>query len=137
SDFRLVLDDFHLITNPEIHELLLQLLRHPPQHMHLIVATRTEPPWPLTTLRTRGQVTELHFADLEFTPTESAAFLKKTLGDEVAANCEAMLYEESDGWIAALQLMAIAIGHQGKPQTARHDASGNEDTTSHLFREVL
>jgi LuxR family maltose regulon positive regulatory protein len=137
GEFRLVLDDFHLISNPEIHELLLQLLRHPPRDLHLIVATRTEPSWPLTTLRTRGQVTELHFADLEFTPHESAAYLKKALGDEVAAKCEVTLYEESDGWIAALQLMAIAIGQQGQPQPARHDASGNEDTTSYLFREVL
>lgn len=137
GSFRLVLDDFHLITNPEIHELLLQLLRHPPQPMHLVVLTRTEPPWPLTTLRTRGQVTELHFADLEFTPDESAAFLKKALGDDVAAKCQAALHDESDGWIAALQLMAIAIGQQGKPQHARNEASGNEDATSHLFRDVL
>ena len=136
EDFRIVLDDFHVITNPEINELPSQLLPHPPQHMHLTVATRTEPPWPLTTLRTRGQVTELHFADLEFTPDESAAFLQKALGDDVAAKCQSALHEESDGWIASLQLMAIAIGQQGKPRHVRSGASGNEDATELLFREV-
>ena len=68
DDFVLVLDDYHVITDPQIHELLQQLLRHSPARMHLAVAARAEPPWPLVRLRARGQMTELRYEDLLFTP---------------------------------------------------------------------
>src|SRR4051812_22919297 len=59
NDFLLVFDDYHVITDPQIDAIVSQLILHPARAMHLAVATRTEPAWPLVTLQTRGQIAEL------------------------------------------------------------------------------
>ena len=54
-NFLLVLDDYHSIRNKDVHELLGQLLIHPPETMHLVVVTRRDPPFPLFDLRARAR----------------------------------------------------------------------------------
>src|SRR3954452_19558614 len=110
NDFLLVLDDYHVIANPQIDALLSQLLLHPARAMHLAVATRTEPAWPLVTLQARGQMAELRYADLQFTQAESAVFLRQALGDAFNQDLVAILHEESEGWAAGLQLMSLVSG---------------------------
>src|SRR5262245_10939097 len=136
-DFLLVLDDYHLVTNAEIHELLVRLLRHPPRRMHLIVATRAEPSWPLPMFRTRGQVIELRFSDLEFTADESAAYLRKALGDNLAESVVAALHSESEGWVAGLHLMALAAGHDRGLLRVWDELGASGDISAYLFSEVL
>lgn len=112
----LVLDDYHCITNPQIHELLQHVLRHPPERLHLVLATRAEPPWPLTRLRVRGQVAELRYEDLLFTVEEAAGFLRQMLGEASAQDLAVTLHDESEGWAAGLQLMALTL--RGRPLAA-------------------
>ncbi len=64
--FTLVLDDYHLITAQPIHDGLAFLLDHLPPQLHLVIATRADPPLPLARLRARGQLTELRQSDLRF-----------------------------------------------------------------------
>ena len=63
----LVLDDFHTIQNPSLHASILFLLDHLPHNLHLIVSTRTDPPWPLARFRARNQLIEIRAQDLRFT----------------------------------------------------------------------
>src|SRR6266568_4655260 len=79
ADFALVLDDYHVITARVIHQALTFLVDHLPPHMHLIVATRSDPPLPLTRLRARGQLTEVRAADLRFETWEAQAFLHSVM----------------------------------------------------------
>ncbi len=51
TDAVLVLDDYHLIDAPPIHSALAFLLDHLPPRLHLILATRADPPLLLTRLR--------------------------------------------------------------------------------------
>jgi len=81
----LVLDDYHLITAPEVHEAVTFLLDHAPDQVHLMVATRADPPLPVARLRSRGQLVELRGADLRFTPAETQQFLTQTMGLELEA----------------------------------------------------
>ncbi len=67
----LILEDYHLVTNPLIHETLEYFLDHQPAHIHLVLITRQDPPWPLPRLRARGQMTEIRASDLCFTPEEA------------------------------------------------------------------
>ena len=138
TDFLLVLDDYHVITNPQIHELLGHLLRHPPVGMHLAVATRADPPWHLTALRARGQMTELRYRDLLFTADESAAFLRKALGDAADQGLATALHEESEGWAAGLQLMTLVLsGQDAAAVGASRVAAVSEDIEAYLLEEVL
>ena len=75
--FILVLDDFHFLLDTSIHDLLNDLLRHPPRSLHLVVITRLDPSLPMTMLRARGQMTEIRSRDLRFTPAEAAALLER------------------------------------------------------------
>ena len=104
-----MLDDYHAIEAPEVHEAVAFLLDHLPDHLHLVIATRSDPPLPLARLRSRGQLTELRAADLRFTPAEALEFLNQVMGlDLTAADVDA-LEERTEGWIAGLQLAALSL----------------------------
>ena len=137
NDFLLVLDDYHLLDNPQIDTLLSQLLLHPPQAMHLAVATRTEPDWPLATLRARGRAMELRYGDLQFTEAESADFIRRALGDAFDQDLVAVLHEESEGWAAGLKLMMLVAGRDGSTARNWAELRSWEDFTNSLFSEVL
>jgi LuxR family maltose regulon positive regulatory protein len=107
--FVLVLDDYHLITAQRIHEALAFLLDHPPQNMHLVVATRADPPWPFARLRGRGQLTELRLADLQFTQDEATVFLNQVMGLRLSTDDVTALTSRTEGWIAGLQLAALSM----------------------------
>ncbi|MFN2225662.1 MAG: AAA family ATPase, partial [Anaerolineae bacterium] len=84
----LVLDDYHVIEASPIHKAVSFLLDHLPplpQGMHLVIATRADPPLPLARLRGRGQLTELHAADLRFTPGEAEAYFNGTMALDLSA----------------------------------------------------
>ncbi|HRX04462.1 MAG TPA: LuxR family transcriptional regulator, partial [Anaerolineae bacterium] len=76
----LVLDDYHVIEAPPIHQVLAFVLEHAPPQLHLVIATREDPPLPLALLRARGQLAELRGTDLRFTTDEAAEFLNQAMG---------------------------------------------------------
>ncbi len=109
APFALVLDDYHVITRQPIHEAMTLLIDHLPAQMHLVILTRADPPLPLARLRARNQLTEIRAADLRFTSDEAAAFLNQVMGLNLSANDIAALETRTEGWIAGLQLAALAM----------------------------
>lgn len=108
--FVLVLDDFHLIQDPSILDMVACLLEHlPAQHMHLVLITRADPPLPLSRLRVRGQMTEIRAEQLRFTPVEIAAFLNGVMGLRLSPEDISAMEARTEGWIAGLQLAALSM----------------------------
>ncbi len=107
--FILVLDDYHTIGSPAIHNGLVFLLEHLPPQMHLVIATRIDPPLPLSRFRSRGQMLEVRSSDLRFTADEAAAFLKQAMGLELSPAQVATLEARTEGWIAGLQMAALSL----------------------------
>lgn len=105
----LVLDDFHLITAPPILDALLFLVDHLPPRMHLVLAGRSDPPWPLARLRARGELIELRTDDLRFTAAEVADFLNNVMGLDLSAANIAILDDRTEGWIVGLQMAALSM----------------------------
>jgi LuxR family transcriptional regulator, maltose regulon positive regulatory protein len=105
----LALDDYHLIENPAIHEVLTYLLDHQPPQFHLAIASRADPPLPLARLRVRQQMNEIRAADLRFTTDEAAAFLQQVWHIDLSPNHVAALEARTEGWIAGLQLAALSL----------------------------
>jgi LuxR family maltose regulon positive regulatory protein len=105
----LILDDYHLIEIPAIHEALIFLLDHLPPNLHVVVASRVDPPLPVARLRTQGHLAELRITDLRFTPAEAAAFLNGVAGLGLAADDIEALEAKTEGWIAGLHLAALAL----------------------------
>jgi LuxR family maltose regulon positive regulatory protein len=107
--FVLVLDDHHVITERGIHESLSLLLERQPPQMHLVIATRHDPPVPLARLRARGELVEVRQSDLCFTTEEATAFLNESLALDLPASEVALLGEHTEGWIAGLQLAGLSM----------------------------
>jgi len=114
----LVLDDFHLIVDPVVHDGVTFLLDNLPPQMHLVLASRSDPPWPLARLRARGELNELRAPDLRFTPEEAAAFLNDVMGLGLSPENIADLDTRIEGWIAGLQMAAISMKARKQSQGA-------------------
>jgi LuxR family maltose regulon positive regulatory protein len=126
----LVLDDYHLIETQPIHDALTFLLEYLPPQMHLAIATRDDPHLTLARLRARGQLTELRAADLRFTSSEAAEFLNQVMGLDLSAEDIAALETRTEGWIAGLQMAALAL--QGLAGQGTLSMQGRADTASFI-----
>jgi LuxR family maltose regulon positive regulatory protein len=124
----LVLDDYHVITAVSIHEAMTFLLDHLPALLRLVITSREDPPFPLARLRARGQLAEIRADDLRFTPEEAKQFLWQMLDINLSADQIHDLDARTEGWIAGLQLAALAM-------KGREDVAGfiSAFTGSHRF----
>lgn len=133
----LVLDDYQVITQARVHAIVGEMLHHPHPLLHLVLATRQDPPLPLVSLRARSLLTEVRSSNLRFTPQETAAFLRQRLagagGDELAA----ALQEQTEGWIAGLHMAATYLLGQPDAVASLHLQSGNRHIMDYLLTEVL
>jgi LuxR family maltose regulon positive regulatory protein len=110
--FVLILDDLHLVNEPEVLDGLYFLLDNIPagmSGMHLIVSTRIDPPWPLARLRVSNQLNEMRTKDLRLTEEESSCFLNDIMSLELTAKEIAELDKRTEGWAAGLQMAALSI----------------------------
>jgi LuxR family maltose regulon positive regulatory protein len=134
----LVLDDYHLITAGAIHDGVAFLLHHLPRQVHLVIATRADPPLPIARLRARGQLTELRADDLCFTPKEVAAFLNNVMGLELRPEDVAALEVRTEGWISGLHLAALSLqGRQDAHAFVQAFTGGHHYILEYLIEEVL
>src|SRR6201985_3411113 len=138
NDVVLVLDDYHVIDARVVQDGMAFLLEHLPPQIHLVIASRTDPPLPMARLRGRGELAEIRSADLRFTPGEAAAYLNEVMGLALTAADAAALEGRTEGWIAALQLAALSM--QGREDGhAVLDGFGGDDgyIVDFLAEEVL
>jgi LuxR family maltose regulon positive regulatory protein len=105
----LVLDDVHVITASDVHEAMSFFLDHLPSQLHLLMATRSDPPLPLPLLRSRGELTEVRASDLRFSEREAVDFLNRVMGLRLSVDDIAALEGRTEGWIAGLQLAALSL----------------------------
>ena len=138
GDFALVLDDYHVIDAQPVADGLLYLLDNLPPQMHLFIASRVDPPWPLARLRARDQLNELRAADLRFTHGEAAAFLSQVPGLHLSPGDIAALESRTEGWIAGLQLAALSMrGHEDSAEFISTFSGGHRFIAEFLLAEVL
>jgi LuxR family maltose regulon positive regulatory protein len=125
NDVVLVLDDYHVIDASDVQDGMAFLLEHLPPQIHLVIAGRADPAFPLAGMRGRGQLVEIQAADLRFTPDEVATYLDEVMGLVLTARDVAALEGRTEGWIAALQLAALSI--QGRDDIAAFIAGFDGD----------
>ncbi len=139
----LVLDDYHVIDAKAIDEGVAFFIEHLPPGLRIVIATREDPRLPLARLRARDQLTEVRAADLRFTPAEAAEFLNQVMGLGLSAEDIAALDGRTEGWIAGLQLAALAMqglsmqGHEDVPGFVRAFAGDHRYIVDYLVEEVL
>jgi LuxR family transcriptional regulator, maltose regulon positive regulatory protein len=138
SPFAMVLDDYFLIRENEIHDALTFLLDHLPPNMHLIIATRADPPLHLANMRARGQLTEIRSEHLRFSLAESDLFLKQELAYDLPQSLIRSLVEKTDGWISALQMAIMSLRFSDNPgEFIQKFAGSHQYVFDYLTEEVL
>jgi LuxR family maltose regulon positive regulatory protein len=138
GELALVIDDYHLITNPEIHEALTWLIERSPPSFRLVLATREDPPLALGRLRARGDLGEVRAGELRFTDAETATFLTEALGLELSDDDVARLQARTEGWPAALYLAALSLRGRGDPSSVIERFAGDDRfLVDYLTGEVL
>jgi len=134
----LVLDDYHVIEEPQIQHGMAYLVEHLPAQIRLVLAGRADPALPLARLRARGELVEIRAADLRFTLDETAGYLGEVMGLKLTTADVADLEGRTEGWIAALQLAALSM--QGRDDVTSFIAGFAGDDryiVDYLIGEVL
>lgn len=138
GELLLVLDDYHVIEAPEVHDAISSLVEHAPAHFHVVLAARADPPLPLARLRARGELREMRAADLRFTREETAIYFDETAGLELDPGDVAALESRTEGWIAALQLAALSMQGRDDPGAFIAEFAGDDRfVVDYLAEEVL
>lgn len=138
----LVLDDYHVITSRVIHNAVTFLVDHLPEHLHLVLATRADPPLPLARLRAGGHLVELRQNDLRFTVEEASAFLNNIMELDLSVQDVAALEARTEGWIAGLQMAALSLQGPRSHPTRRSEfiqafTGSHRFILDYLVEEVL
>lgn len=136
----LVIDDYHLITEPAIHQGLTYLIERLPPQLRLVLATRVDPPLPLHRLRARGHLVEVSAEHLHCTPSEAGAFLHKLMGLSLTSQEVEQITERTEGWLVGLQLFALSLQNHAPLSEVLTYASGNQRyildyLTEEVFRQ--
>ncbi|MHB0877669.1 MAG: LuxR C-terminal-related transcriptional regulator [Anaerolineae bacterium] len=134
----LALDDLHVVEAQAIHAALAYLIDHMPPQLHLLVATRSDPPWPLFRWRARGQLAEIRATDLRFSADEAAEMLNERIGLGLSPADVAALAERTEGWATGLQLAALTLrGRTDAAAVIRAFTGDDRYVLDYLLGEVL
>jgi len=134
----LVLDDYHLIHSQAVHDSLATLLDHMPVNLHLILATRSDPPFALHRLRANGQLTEIRFDDLRFSVEETSEYLNSRMNLKLDRQAIETLEQRTEGWAVGLHLAALLMQKRSDPaEFIARFSSNNQYILEYLTNEVL
>ena len=138
GDKLVVLDDYHLIDAAPVHGSVVFLVERAPPGLHLVLASRSDPPLPLPRLRAGGQLAELRADELRFTPDEAAALLREAVGAELPGAAVAALTARTEGWAAGLQLAGLSLrGHADPAGFVATFSGSHRYVLDYLAQEVL
>lgn len=136
--FVFVLDDYHVIDSPPIHQALAYAVDHLPANTHLVIATRSDPPLPLPRLRACGMVTEIRAADLRFSDREAETFLRQIMQLDLSPDDLALLETRTEGWVAGLQMAGLSLQGRADPSAfVKAFAGSNRYIVDYLMAEVV
>jgi len=136
--FLLILDDFQVIQDRFILQVMQKMVSNLPQPLHLVLLTREDPPLPLARLRANNQLTEIRARDLRFTSPEADRFLNEVMDLSLSQVDIAVLETKTEGWIVGLQLAGLSVRDRADPSSFIATLSGSHrHILSYLTEQVL
>lgn len=115
QEITLFLDDYDAITDPEIHGLMGFLLSHIPSNLHLVLASRSEPPFPVSSLRAHDQLVEIDVDAMRFEIEDTRAFFAAISQLKLSLNETRAIHDATEGWVTGLQIATIALRGRKSP----------------------
>jgi len=136
--FVLILDDYHRITNTQVHDTISYLLENLPLNYTIVIATRVDPPLQLARLRARGELCEIRADELRFSEAEAITFLNLSMKLGLESSEANALTCKTEGWITGLQLAAISLRDNPDKGSFIADFAGNDrHIADYLVDEAL
>jgi LuxR family maltose regulon positive regulatory protein len=138
TPFILALDDYGHIHDPDIHELLNNLLKHLPRNLQLVLMTRRDPPLSLASLCGSGDMINIRQADLKFTKQEISEFLNNQNIDSLDEKALETIIDVTEGWPVGLRLLGLSVRHKTEASEFLRAIRGNtRGIQDYLMAEVL
>ena len=138
DEFIIVLDDFHVIRNQQIDELINLLISYPPQNMHLVIISRTDPNLNIASLRAHSRINEIRTNELRFKRKEVSEVFKKLTNIEIKDEVLEHLFQKTEGWITGLLLTSIVLRDlKDENQILENIRTDTNQLTDYLVKEVL
>ena len=138
SDFFIILDDYHLITSQQLHGNVTYLIEHLPARIHLVIASRSDPPLPLARFRGKGMMLELHTDDLRFTQEDTTSLLQELKAPGISYDDISALNERTEGWAVGLKMAALSMkGLKDIPGFVEAFTGSQRYIMDYLMEEVL
>jgi LuxR family maltose regulon positive regulatory protein len=136
--FVLILDDYQQITEQEVHTTLAYLVEHLPPQLHIILATRADPPLPLPLLRAHELTLEVRTDQLRCTVEETRAFFQRVMGIHLPDETILEVTTRTEGWLVGMQLLGLSLPERIDPPTLLREVSGDHRyILDYLTEEVL
>ncbi|HET8843160.1 MAG TPA: hypothetical protein VFN35_16990 [Ktedonobacteraceae bacterium] len=129
----LVLEDYHVLTEASIHEVMAMLIEYLPPAIHVVLLSRGDLPLPLARLRAQGELLELRAPDLRFTLAETRLLLQQSVPFPLSEEMVARLQARTEGWIVGLTLVVLALRERSSEQESTHFLT----TFSGRYRRIL
>jgi len=133
-----VLDDYHLIKESAVNDLIAETLKHPAQSLHLVIVSRRDPALPISALRAQSELAEIRTPALRFTVAETETFINQVLGIQIDQATVVALEEKTEGWVTGLRLAALSMRHRGNlDPSLLEPAVDAQYVMEYLFNEVF
>lgn len=123
-ELSIMIDDYHIINDPSIHDFVYQLIHQSPAQLHFVISSRKNLPWNLSREKLAGRLKTIDTRDLRFSSREIELVL---IENKIKVDSELIraLENRSDGWPLAVSLLL---------QTMIHGETGaREEPTTDLF----
>jgi ATP/maltotriose-dependent transcriptional regulator MalT len=134
----IVLDDYHVISNPACHASVAALIDHPVSGVCLALSTRADPAIPLGRLRASGELVEIRGSDLAFTAEETEELLNGRKELALSADGLAIIQRRTEGWPAGLELASIGLRESAdRDEFLRSFGGSNRHVVDYLTEVVL
>ena len=133
----LIMDDYHLISNPQIHQDMIFFIENLPPTLHLAVTTRSDPPWPLSRWRARGKMGEVRLKELKFSEAEAGQLFEQYKEFELSESQLNTLYHKTEGWITGLQLAAFSLSSSGDVNEFISQFAGSHRHVLHFLSDEV
>lgn len=122
----IVFDDFQHIRSPETLSVISALLEPPPADVHLIIASRTQPPLDVSRLRLEDALLEIGTAELKIRRDEVIALNQGLGGTALDDDALAHLLTITEGWMAGVKMALLAAMRSGMQTLQDFNASQPE-----------
>jgi LuxR family maltose regulon positive regulatory protein len=138
NHFVLILDDYQVITEQQVHTTLAYFLEHLPVQLQVILATRADPPLPLVLMRGRDQASEVRTEQLRCTPEEIGTFFEQVIDIRLPEQIIQEITARTEGWLVGLQLLGLSLPEQADPLRLLQEVCGDQRyILDYLTQEVL